>query len=126
MLEVGLFALLSTAPTLTSLEGANVFPILLPEGVLPATTYQVVGGSADPTFSSSGLQKWRLQLDHFAADAIIAYQIRNAAIALLNGWRGNLPGGPFAEILFIQPIDHFENDARQFRCTSEFYVFFSL
>jgi hypothetical protein len=130
--EAGLFQLLSTAPALVALQGARVYPVVLPESsTLPATTYQVVGGAQKSTFRSSGPQRRRVQLDFFADyqqgtyDQVIA--LRDATKLLLNGFVGELPNGFYVtSCLFHQPIDYFNNDARQYRHASEFYFTFNL
>ncbi len=127
MFEAGLFQLLQTAPALVALQGANVFPVLLPEGTTVGTTYQIVGGSSAATFTSVGVQRRRVQTDHFAETYLIAVQLRNATIKLLNQFVGELPNGfEVMQCDLIQPIDHFDNDVRQFRCSAEFYFYFNL
>jgi hypothetical protein len=126
--EYGLFELLSTAASLVALQGARVFPVILPEGTpLPATTYHVVGGGQTPIFGTSGMQRRRVQLDFRGNGYPAANDLRNATIAVLNGFSGPLPNGfLIAECWLIQPIDYFDNDARQFRCSAEFYFDFAI
>jgi hypothetical protein len=126
--RVGLYKLLSTAAPLVALQGARVFPTVLPEDTqLPATTYQIVGGNQRPTFGSSGVQRRRVQLDFRAATDDVADALRDATIGVLNGFFGALPNGfVLANCELIQVIDYFDNDARQFRCSAEFYFDFTL
>lgn len=126
--ETGLFGLLSTASSLVALQGARVFPVILPNATtLPATTYHVVGGSQTPIFGTSGMQRRRVQLDFRASGYLAANQLRNATIAVLNGFNGALPNGfLIADCWLIQPIDYFDSDARQFRCSAEFYFDFAI
>ena len=127
MLEDGLFALLSQDASLIALQGARVYPVLLPEGsTLPATTYQGAGGYSEPTLNTSGMQRRRMQLDHIATTARSAWQLRDATRKLLDGFNGALPNGFYIKCLFLQPVDHFDNDSRQFRCAAEYYFFFNL
>jgi hypothetical protein len=126
--ETGLYGLLSAAPTLVALQAARVFPVIVPEGeVMPCTTYHVVGGSQTPIFGTSGMQRRRVQLDFRANGYPAANQLRSATIGVLNGFSGPLPNGfLIADCWLIQPIDYFDNDARQFRCSAEFYFDFAI
>jgi hypothetical protein len=126
--RIGLYQLLATAPALVALQGARVFPIILPQDTaLPATTFHVVGGSQWPIFGTSGMQRRRVQLDFRAATDDVADALRDAVIRVLNGFNGPLPNGfIIADCWLIQPIDYFDNDARQFRCSAEFYFDFAI
>ena len=122
----GLFQLLSTSPTLVAIQAARVFPVLLPENMqLPATTYHSVGGRQRPTLGGPGPQRRRVQLDFRAVSAAAADELRDATIAVLNGFHGPMPNG-FVVLgcWLIQPLDYFDSDARQFRCADEFYFDF--
>jgi hypothetical protein len=127
-LATGLQALLSTAPSLVALQGSRVYPIVLPTGAtLPATTFQVVGGSSDPGFETSGPQRRRMQIDHRAADFLSTDTLRDLTREVLDGFTGALPNGFVVDdIWFLQPLEHFDSDARQFRCGAEYYVDFTL
>jgi hypothetical protein len=107
--------------------GVSLFPVILPENqALPALTYQIVGGTASPTLTTRGGQKVRVQFDAFGKTYLAAATLRESLIALLNGYTGTLVGGRVLQFAdYIQSIDHFEFDARQFRCTCEFYLFFN-
>lgn len=122
----GLYQLLSTAPTLVALQGARVFPVLLPEDpVLPATTYRTVGGRQTPTLQTAGVQRRRVELDFRAHTPGAADQLREATIAVLNMFHGALPNGLIIlSCQLLQPIDDFDGDARQFRFGAEFYFEF--
>jgi hypothetical protein len=126
--ETGLYSLLSTAASLVALQATRVFPVVLPEDTqLPATTYHVVGGSQRPIFGTSGMQRRRVQLDLRGYSYLAANDLRNATIAVLNGFHGAMPNGfVIADCWLIQPIDYFDNDARQFRCSAEFYFDFAI
>jgi hypothetical protein len=117
----------------------GIMPILLPEGAkLPATTYQIVGGSSKQTFDTSGPAKIRVQFDFHAGDVAgtggaatvsgytLATAARNALIAALDRYSGVLADGTWLQnAVSLQPIDYFDNDARRFRCSQEFYLMFN-
>ena len=126
MFVEGLYNLLAGDPGLNALVNGRISGLQLQSDCVPALTYQIVGGSSDPTFTTSGLQKVRVQFDAFAASYIAAAQVRDAVRILLNGYQGALSDGTFIQNAdLIQNIDFFENDARQYRCASEFYFYFT-
>lgn len=112
---------------------AGVYPVVLPENeTLPAITYQVVGGSADPTFETSGWQRMRVQVDVFGPYSRgrdgyrTASNLRLVMISALNGYAGTVADGTqLQDVEFIQMIDGFQNDARQYRCGFEMYLHFT-
>jgi hypothetical protein len=126
--ETGLYSLLSTTASLVALQATRVFPVILPEDTpLPATTYHVVGGRQWPIFGTSGMQRRRVQLDFRATSYLAANDLRDATIAVLNGFHGAIPSGfIIADCWLIQPIDYFDSDTRQFRCSAEFYFDFAI
>lgn len=126
----GLYSLLRGNAGLAAIIGDRITPVLLPEGQqLPAMTYQVVGGTSSPTFESAGMQKLRIQFDFFAdaenGSFDDAMNARDAHRQLLNGYTGSLTDGTYLQrATLIQYIDHFDNDARQYRCSAEYYLWF--
>jgi hypothetical protein len=106
----------------------GIMPTVLPQrAALPATTWMVAGGSSSPTFETSGLQKLRIQFDHHASDQAGANAARNALRNALEGYRGTLTDGTFLQWAeWLQPLDFFDNEPRQFRCAQEFYLYFTL
>jgi hypothetical protein len=126
--RIGLYQMLSTAAPLVALQHARVFPIILPEDTpLPATTFHIVGGSQRPIFLTSGMQRRRVRLDFRALTDDVADALRDAAIGVLNGFHGAMPNGfLIANCELIQPIDYYDNEARQFRCSAEFYFDFAI
>ncbi len=132
MIQDGLYSLLSEDPKLSAIVGDRITPVLLPEGsTTPALTYMVAGGSSDPTFSTSGMQRLRVQFDVHAdpkdkAGYRAAIQAREALRLLLDGYRGMLSDGTYLQnAQRIQDIDYFDDGPRQFRCSSEFYFWFT-
>jgi hypothetical protein len=123
----GIVALLAGEETISGLVGNRISPILIPEGcTLPAVSYQVVGGSSAPTFNTSGMQKLRVQFDCHARHYKIADAVREALRSFLNGYYGLLADGTYLQNAeFLQPIDYFDNDSRQYRCGLEFYLYFT-
>ena len=87
----------------------------------------MVGGSQQPVFLTSGMPRRRVQLDFRANSYLAANDLRDATIAVLNGFYGAMPNGfVIANCELIQPIDYYDSDARQFRCSAEFYFDFAI
>lgn len=126
-LKAGIYSLLTANVGLSALIGARVYPIVLPEApTLPAIRYQFAGGASEPTFETSGMQRLRVQFDCFGADPDSADATRSALINALNGYQGLLSDGTYLQNAdLIQSVDFFENDARQYRCMVEFYLYFN-
>ena len=126
-LDEGLVALVAASAEVTAAAGAaqTMWPMLLPDKVATGITYQVVGGSTQATFEDTGLSRLRYQFDCHAQNARTAKAMRMALRRLLNGFQGLLkPGGARVEYIeWIQPIDHFDNEPRLYRCSGEFYVY---
>jgi hypothetical protein len=112
----------------SALIGSRVYPELLPENPqLPAITYYISGGTAEPTFEGSGMQKLRVHFDCHALTYGQAIAAREALRKLLNGAQGLLPDGTFlGNAQYIGPVDSpFGRTARQFRLGAEFYLFYN-
>jgi hypothetical protein len=126
-LKAGIYSLLTANAGLSALIGTRVYPIMLPEApTLPAIRFQYVGGSSEPTFDTSGMQKLRVQFDCMGADPDSADAVRTAMYGL-NGYSGLLSDGTLLQNfdLLGPGIDFFDSDARQFRCMVEFYLWFN-
>lgn len=126
MILTGLVALITGTTAWSNLAGTRLYPVTLPEApTLPAATYHIIGGTSEPTFETSGMQKLRVQFDHYGNTYAAANQLREATRTLLNGYQGTLSDDTVLQNAnLIQSVDFFENDARQYRCMSEFYLYF--
>ncbi len=124
MIQAGIYSLLSADPGLSAIVADRITPVLLPEGSpLPAMTYMVVGSSSEPTFETSGMQKVRMQFDFHAEGYTAAIGARDALRVLLDGYQGLLSDGTYLQnAQRIQDIDYFDDGPRQFRCSSEYYL----
>jgi hypothetical protein len=129
-IEADIYALAMTCTALTAIIGTRFTPMIIPEGsAMPAARFLPAGGQSFPTFSTSGLQKLRVQFDFFADiengtydDAMNA---REAWREFLNGYSGTLESGTLLQNAdLIQYLSFAENDARQYRCMVEFYLYF--
>jgi hypothetical protein len=118
VIEANIYDVLAAG--LGSAAPGGIFPVVLPEAnALPALTYQLVGGRVDPTFSTSGMKRARLQLDCWGATYLAAITLRSAAIQAFDGYLdANI------NVQLLQSLDHFDDDARIYRAIVEFYVFY--
>jgi len=127
-IEAGIYSLLCSFSRLTAIVGTRITPVILPEWqARPAMTFTGVGGSSRPTFNSYGEDSKRVQFD-FYADAENgtfddATDARDILRTYLDGYSGLLSDGTYLQMAeHIQPLDQFNNDARNFRCAAEYYL----
>jgi hypothetical protein len=104
--------------SVASLTGGRIYPVILPsEVILPAIHYLFVGGSSDPTFTTSGTQKYRVEINCWASTWGAAKALRAAVIHTLNGYQdGN------TTIQFLMNRDFYDHELLQFRAIAEFYI----
>jgi len=126
MIEQGLYTLLAATSTIAAMVGTRIYPLILPEAsVLPALTYQVVGGHSSATFDTAGMTRLRMQFDCWGADYLDAITLRVALIAALNGYQGLLSDGTnLQNAQQLQNVDFFDHEARYYRAMTEFYLYF--
>jgi hypothetical protein len=123
----GLFQLLSTEPTISALVADRVYPVVLPtEPTLPCITYQIVGGSSEPTLTDTGLQKVRLQIDCWGLAYPDADAVRAAVVKFLaNKAATTLSDGTYLQgVTYISPLDFYASGDELFRLGAEFYLFY--
>jgi Protein of unknown function (DUF3168) len=127
VIEAGIFNLLSTTAAITAICGERIFPDVLPKApTQPSLTYHFVGGTQDPTFTTRGMQRWRLEIVAEAPTAAGAIGLRNAVIAALNGYQGMLSDGTFLQNCdFLQLMDAYDHEALIYRRMVEFYLYFT-
>lgn len=121
MIESSLFGALSTAAAISSLVGTRVYPVVLPtDPTLPALVYLFVGGMGQPSFSTRGMQKARVEINCWGSSYSSAATLREAVIQTLAGYSdGNF------DSMYIQSTDFFDHDLLQFRAMAEFYIFYA-
>lgn len=126
MLAAGLYALLAGETTITAIVGTRIEPVELTIGqTMPALVYKFVGGSSSPTFTTSGMQRVRVEFRCFGSSHLQADTLRETLRKFLNGFRGLLGDGTRVQnVDLIQPLDDFEQYARQFCLGAEYYFYF--
>ena len=138
MIEAGLSALLLGNSAVAAIAGAKVFFGDAPPDPTqyPCVAISMVGGSSDPTFSSNGMIRQRVELNAFAnapdsggnSPRTVAGNLRAAVIAALSGWQQLLSDGTCVSnaVLLNPGTDFGPGEDRIFRCMCEFYVLFTL
>lgn len=136
MIDAGLYALLAADSGVAALVGANIFAGDAPDddAMYPCVTYSFVGGSSNPTLSTSGTIRQRVEINGHAmlpsgtmAAGSVAAAIRAAVIKAVNGWQQLLSDG--TNVLsadLLNPGTDFVSEQRIFRCMCEFYVLYTL
>jgi hypothetical protein len=119
MIETDIYSVLSSATPITTITGTNIYPVVLPiNTTASALTYRIVGTKTDPTLDTSGLLKYRLQIDCWASDYNDAATLRAAVVSVLNGYEDP---ATFAAQLLNQ-ADYFEQELLKYRCVVEFHL----
>ncbi len=119
MIESLIRSLLLASVSVSALVGTRIYPLVLPKDCpLPATDYRLVGGSASPTFDTTGPQRRRLEVNCWSDVYGDAVTLRKAVVDSLNGFRqGSIT------IQFLQLQDFFDDELLQYRATVEFYIY---
>lgn len=129
MLLEAIYPLLTgNAPLVATLTG-GIFQSSLPEGACrPAMSYGTAGGSSQPTFETSGMQRARISFDAFGKTRTQAANALDVLRLLLDGYVGTLGNGIVllnVDLINPEPMDFpIEQYPRDFRCCSEYYFYF--
>ena len=122
MVEQTLFTALTSSSAVTAICGTRIYPLLLPtEPTLPAIDYKFVGGANQPTMDTTGVQRYRVEINCWGATYAQAVTLRHAVIKALSGYQSDN-----TSIQFLMPQDIFEPDLLQYRAVAEFYVYDAL
>lgn len=122
-------------PAFREASPGGIVPVLAPPRPQPAdgsplpalTTFQRVGGSSKQTFDSTGPQRLRVQFDFHAGTYELAEAAHQALRLSLERYQGILADGTYLQqAVYLQPIDFYDYEPRQFRCACEFYLDFTL
>lgn len=131
MIDQGIAALLAANAGIAALVGQRIYRMKAPPDLqqLPCLVYSFVGGAAEPTLTSRGVYRQRVQVDALAwgngADATAA-TLRAEAIAALDGWTSVLADGTAViNTTVANPGTDFVEDEEIFRCMAEFYVYYT-
>jgi len=128
--ETELYNLLKSHPTLQSLVGARVYPLVLPQGTaLPAITFQRAGtmlrgriGGPSVLSDRPGLYGVRIQLDCWARNYEGVINLADKVYSVLENYRG--PMGRLTVQLTdpVLVIDQYEDDTGLYRRTVDVIV----
>lgn len=119
MIETFFYSLLTSSVPIEGACGTNIFPLVLPNSPkLPAITFSFVGGTANPTLDTSGLSRYRVEVNCYGTNYTSAATLRNTVKAALNGYSdANMV------IEWMHNIDFFDHEVLVYRCAAEFYLF---
>jgi len=129
LIQAGFIALLKNDSATSALIGAKIFQGATPPDLTqyPCASFKLVGGSGNPTFRTSGVNRQRVEFNGHATDYPTADAIRTAITNALDGWTQKLDDGTnVITTLQANPGTDFEpGEARIFRCMVEFYVLYT-
>lgn len=128
MLEPGLVALLNADSTVTSLCGARIYPLLLPDSpVLPSVTYQTI--SSVPQYTNDGATGFtinRVQIDVWGSGYLSVKTLSEAIRSVLEDYTGVLSDGtPVLNIMQANVTDLYESQAYLYRVRTDWLVQFA-
>jgi hypothetical protein len=123
-LESNLHTIITTAPSFTALAGTRLYPVLLPEEpTLPAATYQRISTTREYTTTGPvALNRVRIQLDCWADTYAQVKQLQAAILAILED-RSPYTSAGIDSITLITATDGYEQDARIYRVSMDFYIY---
>ena len=85
----------------------HAYPLVIPEGsTLPAAAYTFVGGTANPTFNTSGLTRYRVEVSCYGQTYSDAVTLRSTVKTALNGYTD-----PNMTIEWVRSTDFFEHES---------------
>lgn len=93
----------------------------------PCLAFKFVGGTSMPTFSTSGMQRARLEVHCWATTPDVAKQLADAVRQALNGYQGVLSDGtPLADAAMLHAgLDFLSDDSLYFSRMLEFYLLYT-
>jgi len=134
LLEQGFYARVAANSGVQAIIGnpARFYPVILPESpTYPCASYQVISDVPEYTLDlTAGVSQKRIQVDTWSGgpDAASYLDAKNAQAAIraaLEGFRGQLPDGTWVTgILVANAKDEYEQDARAYRTSTDFLVFY--
>jgi Protein of unknown function (DUF3168) len=129
MIDEGLYALLAADDGVLAIVNARIFQVAVPEDLdqYPCVGYSFVGGASDPTFTTSGVIRQRVELNAYSVNPSEAANLRAAIIKAVNGWQQTLSDGTnVLNTYLLNPGTDFVGEDKIFRRMCEFYVLYTL
>ena len=122
--EEAVYALLSQDVGVAEIVGDRIYPLTTPEeGTYPALSYWRVSGPREHALDGpAGYAHPRIQVDAWANDYATAKSLIEAAIAALDGYRGNAGGVNVIGIFALGDHDVFEPRTKTFHRAADFEV----
>lgn len=127
-IETDFVAQLKTIPALTSIVGANIFPVVLPKGVSataqPWMTYQSVSRTQLYTLSGgSYCVRKRVVINVWSATYADVVNAQKAIWSALSGFQGTFPNGTQIHLVeLVNASDSFEATALMYRSSVQLLI----
>jgi hypothetical protein len=107
------------ASAVTAICGTRIYPLALPtDPTLPAIDYRFVGGANQPTMSTDGVQRYRVEVNCWGNTYSDAVSLRYAVVKALSGYQAGT-----MNIQYLMPQDLFDEELLQCQAMAEFYVY---
>jgi hypothetical protein len=119
MIETTLQTLLTTSAPIRAIT-TSVYPVTLPKGIETPViwiSWKTVTSVSNPTFTTTGITRTRIQIDCWAARYLDAANLRAAVRSVLDGYHD----GSIA-IQSLSDTDIYDDVLLEYRAILEFYV----
>jgi hypothetical protein len=120
MVETNIYSILSTTTAVTAITGTRIYPTELPtDATLPAIVYTVISSVSMPTFETAGMDRVRLEIDCWGADALTAINLRSVVRQNIDGY---FTASPSITIYHLSDSTMFREKEYQYTARAEYYV----
>ena len=114
MIEELLYTVLTSAVP----DKVRVHAVSFPESTqLPTVVFAFVGGTSNPTFDTSGMSRYRIEVSCYAKAYVDAVRLRSSITGALDGYVDDN-----MDITKISAFDDFDHETVTFRALAEFYI----
>jgi hypothetical protein len=124
-IESSLITYLLADPTVSSLVGTCIYPVIYPEGTTAAITYRVISKVPSYTLSSAAYVKARIELTAWATTYGAAKDIEAALKACLDSLSTVWDGKQVSIVRDNGALDGYDSTARLYHTDSDFLLTYS-
>lgn len=122
MIETLIYNTLLASTAITRIVGTRIYALEVPEDTtLPALSYRIVSAVSSPTFATSGMTRYRVQINCWALSYAQAVALRDAVISSLDGYTD-----AYMTSFSTSMSDGFAHELLQYICICEFYILSTL
>lgn len=122
MIETHIYNALVSSTAITRVVGTSVFPLMLSENqTLPAIVYRLISSVSDPTFETSGMTRYRVEIACFGSSYSQVVTLRDDVISTLDGYQD-----AYMSCFSASTHDQYDHDLTQYIASIDFFVLSTL